>query len=164
MREEVNKLQLFIGINILFLGVLFYYFFRGAEHTYFLKFLGTNQYYKEISSGLFFRIGSSFPTFIHVFAFSLMTASLVASHKRGYVAVCLFWFTVNVIFELGQKFDSWAIQFIPDWFSGVFILDTTKNYFLHGHFDYLDLLSITLGALAAFIFLLKTKKGEQDER
>jgi hypothetical protein len=164
LREEVNKLQLFIGINILFLGVLFYYFFRGAEHTYFLKFLGTNQYYKEIGSGLFFRIGNSFPTFIHVFAFSLMTASLVASHKRGYVAVCLFWFTVNVIFELGQKFNSWVVQSIPDWFSEIFILDTTKNYFLHGHFDYLDLLSIALGALAAYIFLLKTKKGEQDER
>ena len=80
------------------------------------------------------------------------------------MAVCLFWFTVNVIFELGQKFDSWVVQSIPDWFSEIFILDTTKNYFLHGHFDYLDLLSIALGALVAYIFLLKTKKGEQDER
>jgi hypothetical protein len=162
LREEVNKLQLFIGINILFLGVSFYYFFRGAEHTYFLKFLGTNQYYKEIGSGLFFRIGNTLPTFIHVFAFSLMTASLVTRQKRGYAAVCLFWFAVNVMFELGQKFDSWVVQFIPDRFSDILILESIKKYFLIGRFDYLDLLSIAIGALAAFILLTKTNKREQN--
>lgn len=159
MREEVNKLQLFIGINILFLGVLFYYFFRGTEHTYFLKFLGTNHYYRDFGPGFLARVANSLPTFIHVFAFSLMTGSLATSQKRGYAFVCLFWFTVNVLFELGQKFDSWIVQFIPDWFSEIFILDTIKKYFLNGHFDYFDLLSIALGALGAYVFLLKTKKG-----
>lgn len=159
-KEDVNKLQLFIGINVLFLGVIFYYFFRGTEHTYFLNFLGLNQYYKEIRPELLSSVGNSLPTFIHVFAFSLMTGSLAASQKRGYAFVCLFWFTVNVIFELGQKFDSWIVQFIPDRFSDIVILESIKKYFLHGRFDYLDLLSIALGALGAYVFLLKTKKGE----
>ena len=162
MREEINRLQLFIGINILFLGVIFYYFFRGTEHTYFLKFLGTNQYVREIGSGLIFRITNSLPTFIHVFAFSLMTASLVTRQKRGYAAVCLFWFAVNMIFELGQKFDSWVVQFIPKWFSDIVILGSVKSYFLNGRFDYLDLLSIAFGAFAAYILLIKTNKREQN--
>jgi hypothetical protein len=53
------------------------------------------------------------------------------------------------------------IQIIPDWFSNYLFLENTRDYFLQGHFDYLDLLSIALGSLAAYILLIKikTEKG-----
>jgi hypothetical protein len=164
LNGAINRLQLFVGFTVLFLGVLYYYFFRTSQHTYFIQFLELNPPLKDIPS-LFQKLGYSLPTFVHVFSFSLITAGLIASRKQGYAMACLFWLGINVLFELGQKFDSWVIQFIPGWFSNVSFLKNTKIYFLKGRFDYLDLFSITLGALVAYIFLIKTAhKEEKNEK
>lgn len=158
MVEGVNIQQLIIGFCVLLLGVLFYYLFRSAEHTYFLKFLGNNHHLKDFLHPLFAIIGNSLPTFIHVFAFTLMTASIVTKQKSGYVTVCLAWFSVDVLFEIGQGLDEMIIQIIPDWFSNFLFLENTRSYFLKGRFDYFDLLSIALGSLIAYNVLLKTRE------
>jgi hypothetical protein len=162
MEERVNTRQLFIGFFILVLGVLFYYFFRSAEYTYFLKFLGNKNNLKDFLPPLFVTLGNSLPTFIHVFAFSLMTAGLVDSQKKSYLIVCLSWFVIDVFFELGQCFANNIIPIIPGWFSDIIFLENTKDFFLHGKFDFIDLLSIALGSIAAYTLLIKTSdyKGE----
>jgi general stress protein CsbA len=91
-----------------------------------------------------------------------MTASIIASHKKGYIAVCLAWFTIDFIFELGQGFGNTIISFIPDWFSNLLFLENTKDYFRHGRFDYLDVISIAVGALAAYLFLIRTKLEKEE--
>ena len=127
MKEEVNTRQLFIGFNILVLGAIFYYCFRSAEHTYFLKFFGTNSFLKDSLSPFFVLFGNILPTFIHVFAFIMMTASLAANRKRGYLIVTLAWFTVDVLFEIGQGFGNSVIQIIPNWFSDFLFLENTLS-------------------------------------
>ena len=160
--EGVNTRQLIVGLSVLIFGVLFYYFFRSAEHTYFLKYLGSNHYLKGFLPSLFVTVGNSLPTFIHVLAFTLMTASLITSQKRGYAVVCFSWFMIEVLFELGQGLDNIMIQIIPDWFSNIIFLENTKSYFLQGRFDCLDIISITLGSIVAYIILIQTSvdKGE----
>ena len=162
MEEGVNTRQLFIGLNVLVLGVLFYYFFRSAEHTYFLKFLGINPHLKYFLPPVFVTLGNSLPTFTHVIAFTLMTAGFIASQKKGYAIVCLTWFAIDILFELGQGLDNMMIQIIPDWFSDFLFLENARNYFLHGRFDYFDLLSIALGSLAAYFLLIITSKDERE--
>jgi len=156
-RSEINFLQLLIGFSLLVLGILFYCFFRSAEHTYFLKILAINLKGYTFLSPILATLANCLPTFIHVFAFILMTASLIASQKRGYIIVCLAWFAVDFIFELGQGFGNMIILFIPAWFSNFLFLENTRDYFLLGHFDYLDLLSIALGSVTAYMILIKTK-------
>jgi len=156
VKATINKLHLFVGFSFLFLGILYYYLFRPAEHTYFIQLFSINPHLKKTPSLLFFTLGQSLPTFIHVFAFSLLTAGLIANRKKEYWGICLFWFGVNVLFELGQKFHSNFIQFIPDWFSDIVFLENTKSYFLQGRFDYLDIFSIALGAFVAYVFLITT--------
>ena len=164
VNEAVNKLQLFVGLCILLQGILFYYFLRNAEHIYFIQFFGLTPPIKETPQFVL-RFGYSLPTFIHVFAFSLISAGIMTSSKKGYTTACLFWFVINVLFEFGQKFDSWVVQYIPNWFSEIPFLENTKSYFLQGSFDYLDLFSITLGALVAYIFLITTtQKGRENEK
>ena len=166
MKEEVNARQLIIGINILVLGVIFYYLFRSAHQPYFFKFFSSNIYLKDSLSFFFPIIGNSLPTFIHAFAFIVITASLVANQKREYLYVTLAWLTINMLFEIGQGFGTFMSQIIPEWFSDYIFLENTKNYFLHGRFDYFDLLSIALGSLGAYILLVKTKneKGGANEK
>jgi general stress protein CsbA len=157
MPEGMNIRQFFVGLNILILGVLYYFFFRTAEHTYFLKFFENTPQLKHLLPPLLVALGNSLPTFIHVFAFTLMTAGLFASKEKGYAIVCFFWFTIDTLFELGQGFNNMLNQVIPAWFSDFFLLEKIKNYFLHGRFDYLDLFSIAVGSVLAYMLLIKTK-------
>ncbi len=156
MRGGVNIGQLLTGLVVLVLGTLFYYVFRSAEHTYFLKILSVQPHSSEFLAPVFLTFANSLPTFIHVFAFILMTSAFVASRKRGYVIVCLAWFAIDALFELGQGFGDLIIPIIPGWFSNIPLLENTGDYFLRGRFDYIDLLSIALGSVAAYVLLLKT--------
>jgi len=165
VNTEINTRQLVIGFTVLTLGAIFYYFFRPAEHTYFLKILGDNPYKQDFLAPLYVKVGNSLPTFIHVFAFALITAGLITRHKKGYIIVCLFWFTVDALFEVGQALNEMIIPIIPNWFSDYLFLENTKNYFLHGHYDWFDMLSIALGSITAYILLIKTRyEGEKHER
>jgi hypothetical protein len=148
------------------LGSLFYFFFRSADHTYILKFLDPNPYRNEYLPPVIVTLGNSLPTYIHVLAFSLMTSGLVATQKRGYALVCLAWFVIDVLFEFGQESGDRIIPIIPSWFSTFLFLENTGDYFLHGRFDYLDLLSIALGSVTAYVFLVLTRKenGDQHEK
>lgn len=166
MGDGVNIVQLLTGLVVLVIGTLFYYLFRSAEHTYFLKFISINPHIKESLSPLFLTIANSLPTFIHVLAFILMTAALVASRKKGYAIVCLTWFAIDALFELGQGLGGMIIPIIPGWFSNFLFLENTRDYFLHGRFDYLDLVSIAIGSVAAYVLLNITTnfKGARHER
>jgi hypothetical protein len=156
MSGGVNIVQLLTGLGVLVLGTLFYYMFRSAEHIYFLKILSINPHSNESLSPVFLTFANSLPTFIHGFAFILMTAAFVASRKRGYAIVCLAWFAIDALFELGQGLGDIIIPIIPGWFSNFLFLENAGDYFLHGRFDYLDLFSIALGSLAAYMFLVIT--------
>lgn len=162
--QPVNSRQLIIGLCALIVGVLFYCFFRPAEQTYFLKFLNYNIPEKRFIPSEFVVFWSCVPTFIHVFAFTLITASISAREKSGYATVCLLWFLIDIIFEFGQGFSSNIIPVIPDWFSKIIFLENTKNYFLYGRFDSLDVLSISLGSIAAYILLIKTRPNREGQK
>jgi len=163
---EVNFSQVLIGLSVLILGVLFYHLFRSADQTYFLKFFSDNPNLKDSLSPGYILIGNSLPTFIHVVAFTVMTSGIIARKKRGYVSVCFFWFAVDCLFEVSQGFDAKIVKIIPDWFSNFVFLENSRSYFLQGRFDYLDLLSIALGSLVAYIILINTGKfkGENYEK
>lgn len=66
------------------------------------------------------------------------------------------------LFEVGQAIKEITILIIPNWFSDFLILENTKNYFLHGHFDWFDILSLALGSIAAFSLLIKTREEKEN--
>jgi len=160
VRQRVNYRQLLIGFSVLTLGALFYYLFRSSEHTYFLKKLGISSQPISILPPVLLTIGNTLPSFLHVFAFIMMTAGLIANKKRGYLIVCLSWFTIDVFFEISQGLDAVLIPVIPNWFSHLFLLENTRDYLLYGSFDYLDLVAIALGSIVAYLFLTKNERGD----
>jgi hypothetical protein len=112
---------------------------------------------------LFGIIGQSLPSFAHVFSFILITAGLIAYQKRGYITICLFWFLIDSAFELGQKFNTFIIEFIPGWFASIPFFENTGNYFVRGTFSFGDMAAITIGTIVAYFVLIKTaerRKGK----
>ena len=165
-RDTVNKCQILIGAAALIVGTLVYLVDRHPDQTYFVSNSAVDISLYNILPNLFGPIGNSLPAFIHVFAFILITAGLLACRKKGFFIICLSWFVVDAAFEVSQKFKSLAAV-IPDWFAGIPFLESTENYIFHGTFDYLDMAGILLGASVAYIVLLitdKTEKGLSHEK
>jgi hypothetical protein len=159
-RVPVNKCRILIGASALLVGTLVYLVDRHPEHTYFVSNSGLDVSFYHTLPSLFGSIGNHLPTFLHVFAFILITAGLMACRKKGFVIICLSWLLVDGAFELSQKYKSLA-AIIPDWFAGIPFLENTTNFILHGTFDSVDMISIFLGASLAYIVLLRTDKMEK---
>ena len=158
--KPINKLQILIGLISLLIGTLVYFVSRAPEGVYFVHRFGFILRLHNIIYGVapdfFGSLGPWLPEFIHVFSFILLTAGIVACEKRGYVIICIGWFTIDALFELGQKYSSQVIKIIPSWFSGIPILESTEGFFRKGTFDMRDMIAIVAGTVAAYIVLLMT--------
>ena len=154
----INRLQILIGTVFLLIGGLVYLTDRPPELTYFvyryIRLLSLHDILPEI----FGYFGNSLPDFIHVFSFILITGGITSCGKKGYLLISLSWLLIDCTFELGQKYSSLALKIIPDWFTGIPLLEAIEGYFRKGTFDYYDIIAVFLGAIAAYIVLLKTGK------
>lgn len=163
-RRIINLHQIIIGMIVLSLGILIYLIDRPPDNTYFVYKSFVNISLHNTLPNLFGLIGNSLPSFIHVFSFILITASLISYKKNRCLIVCLAWFLIDCAFEFGQKYYSLLQKMIPDWFIGIPFLENTENYFVHGTFDYFDLLAITIGSLIAYFVLLASIEREESRK
>ena len=159
LNSRINIRQISIGVLGLLIGTLVYLVDRPPDQTYFVYSIPLHISLFKTLPNLFGPIGKSLPSFIHVFSFILLTAGIISSRKKGFLIVCLCWFTIDCVFELGQKFNSLSLKTIPGWFSSIPVLENTRNYFIHGTFDFNDLVAISVGTIAAYFVLLSTAKG-----
>jgi len=153
--NRINRVQILIGLAGLIAGLFIYLIDRPPEQTYFIYRIAKISLY-NILPDLFGSIGNYLPAFIHIFSFILITAGLLCRQKRGCLIICLSWFLVDCVFELGQKFNNLALKIIPDWFLGIPFLENTESYFLQGTFDVIDLVAIAFGAIISYLILLTT--------
>jgi hypothetical protein len=155
---KINGWQIAIGVLALGVGVALYVLDRPPSQIYFVPkawslFKGT--------PSTFGAIGYHLPTFLHVFAFCLITSGVLACGRQGAAVICVLWMLVDMLFEIGQQQDiaSEIVAYIPDWFKGVPFLENTADYFVQGRFDPADLLAILFGAIAAYLLMLVLEKN-----
>ena len=155
--RESTETRIAIGLGVLLVGTLVYLVDRPAEQSFLFHFS-----FYPFAPPLFGSLGRSFPTFAHVFAFSLLTVALIAPARRVCAVVCLGWFLVDAAFEVGQhpSVAQWVAGLIPPWFQHIPILEKTEGYFVHGTFDPVDMLSIAVGAMVAYLVIQKTQCTE----
>ena len=161
--NKANFYFILIGSFALLIGALVYYIDRPPDQTYFV-----NRYSEDLSMhdripNLFGVVGHSLPDFLHVFSFILLTAGISSCGKRGYRLICVSWLLIDSAFEFGQKYLKQPIKNLPNWFDGIPILEAVKPYFIRGTFDYIDLISIVLGTIAAYIVLIKITEIRDNE-
>ncbi|MCX5846321.1 MAG: hypothetical protein NTW12_08190 [Deltaproteobacteria bacterium] len=159
---NIKKIQVFIGLAALFFGVAVY-IIRSPGRVYFVpKYFSYLRLPDDIVNVVRI-VGGNLPDFIHPFAFILITAGLISlDNRKTQFFICLGWFLLESFFELGQHFKEAYLLFIPSWFDNIPILDHTKNYFLNGTFDVLDMLSFFAGTVAAFCVLWITSKRRME--
>ena len=156
--HSIHRTQIIVGVLALLLGVLIYLFDRPAEHIYFISHSIS---FFNYTPNLFGIMGNHLPTFLHVFAFSMIMAGIIGCNKRGALAICSIWMLINIGFEIGQYQDiaMYVTPLIPDWFSHIPILENTEYYFLYGKYDPYDVLAGIIGAVSAYIVIIVTIKA-----
>jgi hypothetical protein len=152
----MNRKQILVGLIALFVGLTVYLVDRPPEQTYFIYKIDSAISLHHVLPTLFGPLGKILPAFVHVFSFALLTAGILACNKRGCVIACIVWLSVDVAFELGQKFGVWTSNLVPRWFEGIPLLENTGNYFMSGTFDFIDLTAIAAGSLVAYLTMMRT--------
>ena len=148
--KQSSILQVTIALSALAMGILVYLMDRQPESVYFFPHWLSS----PTHTGLFFgAVGNYLPTFIHVYVFIILTVVVMAPKAGRMEYICVFWLVVDSLFELGQIsiISQWIAAITPDWFSGIPVLENTAAYFTSGTFDYLDIFSIVIGTIAAYL-------------
>lgn len=159
MQKQTQILQVLLAAICLTVGLLVYLLDRPADQTYFVP----NGWTLTTGAGqVFGTVGAHLPSFVHVVVFILITSALLVPWRFRIASVCLLWFGIDSLFELGQH-DAIAhriADIVPGWFQGVPFLENTASYFVTGTFDSLDLGAIALGSVTAFLMVryLQTKE------
>jgi hypothetical protein len=134
----------------LIIGALYYWLTRPVGSAVFLKLLPSAPL--DLQSAHIGRWLDWLPTFIHVFAFSLLTW-LVFGRRHELIA-CTLWGVINAMFELGQALPSSLIRYFPEALN-------LHNYLLRGVFDLLDLVACALGSLLAWTIIRQFQYTKQ---
>jgi len=111
---------------------------------------------------IFGSLGDHLPTFVHPIALILITAAIMRPWPRTLATICIAWFAVECLFELGQitPLDGHIVTTLTAWFDGSVVTGFAAGYFVNGVFDPLDILSIGLGTATAYLCVLRLQKGE----
>ncbi|MCW9013687.1 MAG: hypothetical protein OQL06_07875 [Gammaproteobacteria bacterium] len=100
----------------------------------------------------------SIPSFLHIYAFILLSTAVISANIITLRLICIFWLVVELLFEIGQQpsmTDS-IIDILPDWFN-----HAIANYFIYGHFDMLDVSALILGVIAAYFTVVISLTRQQ---
>ncbi len=144
------------GLTALIIGTLVYLIDRPAETAPFF----TNMSVAHWVPNAFGPIGRSLPTFTHVFAFSIFTATWLGCRRRSTAYACLVWCLIDLSFEFGQHaaVAPYLFEWVPDSFENFPILRHADGYFAAGTFDAADVMSIVFGAVTAYLVTIRVAK------
>lgn len=147
-----QRLPILLGLLSLCLGIILYLYDRNPEYIYFVPDSLSQNQGKPVIFGL---VGYHLPAFFHVFAFSCISAGIIARERNGIILICLFWLLTDGLFEIAQHkaIATQLVLYIPNWFHNVPVLENTSHYLLQGRFDPFDLLAIVIGAICAYFVL-----------
>jgi len=159
-RFRINKKQLLLGILFLLAGTTEYLVSRPIGSTHFLHQYDSVQLFFHQMPSLYGKLGMFAPEFFHPLAFSLMSAALIAS-KKSKIMLCIAWFSINLLFELGQTFGAELVDYLPQSFMIVPMIKGFVDFLVYGTFDIYDLLAIGLGSMTAFSIVLHDSKKEK---
>ncbi len=137
------------AITSLLVGLLVYLIDRQGD----AYFLPVGVAFATAQPPLFGSVGAYLPSFLHVYAFILLTVICLPPRRALVLVACGAWFAVECFFEAGQHPALQALftGFVPAWFDAAPLLEASAGYFLLGHFDPLDILAAGLGATAAWL-------------
>lgn len=137
-----NLIYIAIGAGALFLGSLYYAVCR-PDPPLLISWFVAEQEIPRICR--IQHLGYSFPTFVHVFGFSLISAAFI-DRRLGYIIICVsMWFFINVFFEV--------ISLLPITTVENILPTSVAQVITVGTFDGYDIVAAFWGAICAILVI-----------
>ena len=161
MPDRVVRKQIFAAVAALALGIAVYLFDRTAGAYFLPKTFSASNLLPPFFGGL----GLHIPSFVHTYAFILLTTACLPARRSTTAMACAAWFLIECLFELAQHPVPASIigARLPQWFQGVPCLEAAEDYFRIGRFDPLDLAAIALGTGLAWLTITMTHRRRRHE-
>lgn len=96
----------------------------------------------------------SFPSFFHCGGMILISYPFMDSKKSSIFIISIFWVSIEIFFELGQKFKGIICSFFSN--KG---FSPLNDYFYNGTFDYNDIMASIAGAVIAIVLIQISSKN-----
>jgi hypothetical protein len=143
---------LLMALLALLLGALVYVSERAATSAQWLPAWAA---WPALQGHWFGVLGQWLPSFVHVFAFSVLTALLLPRRAHVGDGACVFWLGVNLLFELGQwrPVALWLVMHLQPAPEAGRWRQALAAYFSNGTFDAGDVLAAVLGGVLAALLL-----------
>jgi len=157
-----ERVPLVVALLCLLVGVLIYAVARPTPAWFVPVAL---HWPLQFGSGWPTAVGSA-PTFLHVVAFSLLTAIVRGGGRTATALSCLGWTCTNLLFELGQHPVASQVltRHIPTGLDRLWLLDQLRPLFERGDFDPNDLCAAVLGGAFAYwlAHLLQPESNDEE--
>jgi hypothetical protein len=140
-----------LALGLLLLGTLVYLLDRPAGSAW----LVPPQWQQAAPKGWFGPVGPWLPSFVHAFAFSVLTALSLPRRPMALGGACVLWATIDSLAEVGQHpaFSGALAEALPRWLGNGPVVTRVGRYFDHGVFDVGDLVAGLAGAALAYLAL-----------
>jgi hypothetical protein len=147
--KPVNRMHLWVGLLLILVGSLVYVTARPPASVPRLL-SAPSIFFETLPAPSYFVY--SLPTLAHTAAFILFTTAVLNCRLQCAAVVCAVWLLVEVLFEIGQHpaLSTPFAALVPNWLERVPGFHDTRNYFVRGRYDPLDLSAAALGAVLAF--------------
>lgn len=147
-----------LAISALVLGVLVYRYDRSLQ---LISFLTDDLSQTTDSIPRFGWLAEHLPSFLHVYAFIILTALVAVPSLTRLIPVCVAWAALEGLFEIAQikVIGLWLAAHTPQQLLHIPLLSNTAAYFRSGTFDPVDLLFILIGTFAAYYTVRFTQGG-----
>ena len=151
-RSHREGIELGLATAALAVGVAVYLLDRGGR----VEFVPIALTHSLVTHRVFGGLAGSLPSFVHVFAFALLTAAVLKPWPRFASLSCLAWVLIDVLFELGQLHTVAAVlaAHLPGPGGHPWLLAQLRSYFVSGTFDTLDLAAAVAGGMAAYCVIV----------
>jgi len=160
----INKRQFLLGVLFLVAGTLEYLISRPIGSTYFLQsFTSILSYFRDLPN-LYGKFGFFAPDFFHPLAFSLISMAFLSNKRGSRALICFAWVSIDATLELGQKYGTQLLDYLPHWLGKASITENLRKYLIYGTFDICDLLAITLGSITAFVIGESISRGGKNAK
>jgi hypothetical protein len=154
-KRKAAALNVLAGVTTLLIGALVYVFDRPVD---LVPPIFSNVNASIAGPTVFGVFGNNLPSLTHAFSFSVFTAVYLGINRASVLFSCISWLVIGTLLEFGQR-DASATISLEETLSPItweLLPPVLGDYKLAGTFDWLDILASTIGALCAYVFLLRT--------
>jgi len=150
-----NSKRILLGTIFLTIGIAIYFITIKLPNPSVINPSPVNELF--VADQIWTIIRNYVPDLVHPLSFTLLIGGVLNLRStQSYLLLAVIWFSINLFFEIGQKYPDTVINTFEALSSNNLLAVKTRAYFANGVFDWFDILAFFMGSILSIMILRKT--------